>query len=211
MELRDAIDQITTIRSQLAATEHLKSLRAVPVAVSGLLAIAAALAQVAWLEQPLEYPRRYLLIWCGAAVVSALLAGFVVARRTLRCPGELSAANAWLAVRQFCPSLVVGAIVTWFVVAEQPQLLWILPGMWQLLFGLGNLAAHRLLPAPAVFIGIAYVATGTCCLWFGERALEPWAMGLPFAAGQLALAGILWWHHERSEYDLFPSRSGGQR
>ncbi len=199
MHLRDAIDQITTIKSQLAATEHLKSLRAVPVAVSGLLAILAAIAQALWLEHPLDYPRRYLLLWCGAALVSAVLAGAVVARRTLRCPGELSAANAWLAVRQFAPCLVVGAIVTWFVVGREPRLLWLLPGLWQLLFGLGNLAAHRLLPRPAFLIGVSYVATGTCCLWFGERALDPWAMGLPFAAGQLSLAAVLWWHHERSE------------
>lgn len=199
MELRDAIDQITTIRSQLAATEHLKSLRAIPVAASGLFAVLAAIAQTIWLENPLDYPRRYLLIWCGAALLSTLLAGAVVARRTLRCPGELSAANAWHAVRQFAPCLLVGAIVTWFVVAEQPRLLWLLPGLWQLLFGLGNLAAHRLLPAPAFLVGVAFVTTGACCLWFGTRALEPWAMGLPFAAGQLALAAILWWHHERNE------------
>lgn len=205
MELRDAIDQITTIRSQLAATEHLKSLRAIPVALSGVLAIAAAIAQSLWLENPIENPRRYLMLWCGAAVISGVLAAVVVARRTYRCPGELSAANAWLAVRQFAPSLVVGAIVTWFVVDRIPHLLWILPGLWQLLFGLGNLAAHRLLPAPAFFVGVTFVATGTCCLWFGELALDPWAMGLPFAAGQLALASILWWHHERPQSSLFPS------
>ncbi|MFN3242346.1 MAG: hypothetical protein ACE37K_12625 [Planctomycetota bacterium] len=207
MELRDAIDQITTIRSQLAATEHLKSLRAVPVAFSGLLAIAAAFAQVLWLENPLDYPRRYLLIWCGAAIVSGMLATIVVARRTLRCPGELSAANAWQAVRQFAPSLLVGAIVTWFVVGEQPQLLWLLPGLWQLLFGLGNLAAHRLLPPPAFSVGLMFVVTGACCLYLGPRALEPWAMGVPFAAGQLALAAILWWHNERNEPFLAMERT----
>ncbi len=199
MELRDAIDQITTIRSQLAATEHLKSLRAIPVALSGVLAVVAAVVQTYWLEAPLDDPKRYLMLWCGAALISGVLASAVVARRTFRCPGELSAANAWLAVRQFAPSLVVGAIVTWFIVDRLPHLLWVLPGLWQLLFGLGNLAAHRLLPAPAVFVGVTFVATGTCCLWFGEAALHPWAMGLPFAAGQLALAAILWWHHERPE------------
>jgi hypothetical protein len=199
MELRDAIDQITTIRTQLAATEHLRSLRAVPVAASGLLAILAAIAQLLWLEDPMSYPRRYLLIWCGAALISGIAASLVVARRVLRCPGALSVANARLAAMQFTPCLVVGAVVTWFVVARMHEQLWILPGLWQLLFGLGNLAAHRLLPAPALSIGVMFLASGTCCLWFEERALDPWAMGLPFAAGQLSLAAILWWHHERAE------------
>jgi hypothetical protein len=204
MELRDAIDQITTISSQLAATERLKSLRAIPVAISGVLAIAAAITQTLWLENPVDFPRRYLLLWCGTAVISGIVACVVVARRTYRCSGELSAANAWLAVRQFAPSLVVGAIVTWFVLDRIPHMLWILPGLWQLLFGLGNLAAHRLLPDPALFVGVTFVATGTSCLWFGDLALNPWAMGLPFAAGQLSLASILWWHHERPQSSNHP-------
>lgn len=201
MKLRDAIDQISTIHTQLAATEHLRSLRAIPVALSGVLAILAALAQVVWLDDPMAYPRRYLLIWCGAAGISGVVASLVVARRVVRSSGALSAANARLAAMQFAPCLVVGAIVTWFVVVRMHDRLWLLPGLWQLLFGLGNLAAHRLLPAPATLVGVMFIASGGCCLWFEERALDPWAMGMPFAAGQLALAAILWWHHERGEVE----------
>ena len=43
-----------------------------------------------------------------------------------------------------------------------------------------------------------FLASGACCLWFREQALHPWAMGLPFVVGQLTLAAILWWHHERT-------------
>ena len=129
MELRDAIDHISTIRSQLAATEHLKSLRAIPVAISGLLAIAAAITQTIWIESPIDYPRRYLLLWCATAIISGTIASAVVALRTLRSTDDLSTANAWLAVRQFAPSLIVGAIVTWLITTRLPNELWILPGM----------------------------------------------------------------------------------
>ena len=135
MELDDAIAQITTIRTQLAATEHLRSLRALPVAASGLLAVAGAVAQPWLAADPQRDPATYLWLWCGLAVLSGLLATMVVVRRALRCPGALSIANARLAALQFVPSLAVGAIVTWFVAAEEPQLLWLLPGLWQLLFG----------------------------------------------------------------------------
>lgn len=199
MELRDAIEQISTIRTQLAATERLRSLRAIPVALSGVLAILAALLQPTWVADPLAEPSGYLLLWCGAAAVSGTVAGLVVLRRVRRCPSALTAANARLAATQFAPSLLAGAVVTWFVASRLPQHLWLLPGLWQLLFGLGNLAAYRLLPAAAVSVGVLFLASGTCCLWFGERALDPWAMGLPFAVGQFALAAILWWHNERSE------------
>lgn len=203
MELRDAIEQISRIHTQLAATERLRSLRAIPVALSGVFAVAIALLQPTIVGNPLARPDLYLLLWCGAAITSGVLAAAVVVRRALRTPGALSVANARLAAMQFLPCLVVGVIVTWFVAVRMPHELWLLPGLWQLLFGLGNLAAHRLLPLPGVFIGIAFLATGSCCLWFEERALDPWAMGLPFASGQLALAAILWWHHERNEPDAF--------
>ena len=199
MQLREAINQITTIRSQLAATEHLKSLRAVPVATSGAMAVAAALTQATWINDAADSPGSYLLIWCIAAIVSSGLAAVLVARRTLRSHDQLSAANALQALRQFAPPLLVGAIVTWFIYDQHAALLWLLPGLWQLLFGLGNLATHRLLPAPAVAVGVMFLVTGACCLWLGERALEPWAMGVPFAAGQTALAVILWWHNERGD------------
>lgn len=199
MELRDAIDQISTIRTQLAATERLHSLRAVPVALSGVLALLAAVLQPLWVGDPLANATAYLQLWCGAAAISGTAATLVVLRRVRRCPSALTAANARLAAMQFAPSLVAGAVVTWFVVTRMPHQLWLLPGLWQLLFGLGNLAAHRLLPASAAAVGLLFLATGTCCLWFEERALDPWAMGLPFATGQLALAAILWWNNERSE------------
>jgi hypothetical protein len=199
MELRDAIDQITAIRSQLAATEHVRSLRAIPIAVSGLLAIAAALLQPWLCADPLTESTTWLWLWCGTAVFSGLLAAVVAVRRAFSSTHSLSVANARLAVVQFCPSLLVGIVVTWFVMARLPAQLWLLPGLWQLLFGLGNLAAHRLLPAPAAIVGVLFLASGTANLWFLERALDPWAMGLPFATGQLTLAAILWWHHERVE------------
>lgn len=197
MELRDAIDQISAIRSHLAATERLRSLRAVPVALSGVLALVAATVQAAWLGDPLYEARCYLLLWCGTAVISGLAASVVVLRRVQR-ESPLDLAHARRAAVQFAPCLFVGAVVTWFVVERLPYQLWVLPGLWQLLFGLGNLAAHRLLPRPALFVGVLYLATGTTCLWFGESALDPWAMGLPFAVGQLALAAMLWWQNERA-------------
>ena len=198
MELRHAIQQVTTIRSQLAATEHLASLRASPVAVSGLLAVVAAVVQARFLERPLDDPLGYLIIWGAAAVLGAGVAAAMVARRTLGVSDTFSAINALQAVRQFTPCLAVGATVTWFVLERQPELLWLLPGLWQMLFGLGNLAAARFFPTPAAAVGAMFLVTGACCLWLGERALAPWAMALPFAAGQLALAAIIW-RHQRNE------------
>ncbi len=202
MELRDAIDQISAIRTHLAATERLRGLRAVPVAFSGLLAVAAAGAQAVWIADPVADVGRYLALWVGVAAISALAAGLELSWRLYRAPSRLSVDNALLALRQFAPSSFAGAVVTIAVVVHLPEQLWILPGLWQLLFGLGVMAAHRLLPGPVFAIGVLYLATGTACVTAGPGSLSPLAMGMPFAAGQLSLAGILWWHQERREGGL---------
>jgi hypothetical protein len=198
MELRDAIDQITTIRTQLAATERLRSLRAVPVALSGAMAFAAALVQQQLLTDPAHDLARYLMLWIGTALLSGIAGAATVVRAAQRSESALGLANARHASLQFAPSLVAGAIVTAFIALRMPEHLWLLPGLWQILFGLGNLAAQLLLPAPARLVGALFLASGALCLWLGEAALDPWAMGLPFTVGQLSLAAILWWHHERA-------------
>lgn len=192
MELRDAIDQITAIRTQLACTQRLRGLSTATVAFSSAMALLAAAAQGLWLEDVTLDPRRYLLLWVGAALIAGLAASLAVARRTRTERSELGIASARLAVEQFAPCLAAGAVCTSFVALRLPDQLWLLPGLWQLLFGLGTLAAHRLLPGGSFAVGAFYLATGGACLWLGPAALQPWAMGFPFAAGQGALATLLW-------------------
>jgi hypothetical protein len=40
--------------------------------------------------------------------------------------------------------------------------------------------------------GVWYLLTGMACIMLANgRALSPWAMGIPYGAGQLLVAGIL--------------------
>jgi len=40
--------------------------------------------------------------------------------------------------------------------------------------------------------GVWYLLTGLACIAMGgDRAFSPWAMGLPFGAGQLLVAAVL--------------------
>src|SRR5262249_57792606 len=75
MELRDAYDQISVIHAQLAATERLRGLRALPVAFSGALALLAATVQSWWIADPQRDVARWLSLWIAAAAISFLAAG----------------------------------------------------------------------------------------------------------------------------------------
>ena len=73
-----------------------------------------------------------------------------------------------------------------------------LPGLWQIIFGLGVFASSRLLPRAIYMVGVWYLCTGLSCLALlgPARSLSPWAMGLPFTLGQLFVAVSLSVSHD---------------
>ena len=199
MGLRNAISQLSHIRSQMARSERLRGLRAVPVGVSGLMALAAAVLQPVLISEPKAQFALYLVLWVGVASLSAFT-GFL--EMTVRCRvsgSSLTRATTFLSLEQFLPSVVAGAVVTTVITVTAPDQVWMLPGLWQILFGLGVFSFARLLPRPILFVAGYYLMTGAVVLCLGEAALHPWAMGLPFGAGQILTAGILYWTLERPE------------
>ncbi len=194
MELRDALTQITEIRVQLARTEVFRGYRAMPVAFSGVLALATAGFQAAWVRDPLHQLTAYLSLWIGAAVLSALAAGAEMIIRARSSASPWTREITWLAVEQFVPCLVAGGLVTFVLTRFAPESLWILPGLWQVLFSLGVFASCRLLPRATFGVALFYLGSGlaTMALARGNAALSPLAMGLPFGVGQLLAAAVLY-------------------
>ena len=110
----------------------------------------------------------------------------------------------WLALEQFCPCLIGGALVTVVLLRAAPESLWMLPGLWQIFYSLGIFASCRLLPRPTFWVAVFYLGTGLAVLaWpHGEAALSPWTMGVPFGAGQLLAAAVLYRTLERDHVSI---------
>ena len=201
MELHEALASIREIRLHAQGAGRFHGYKALPIAGSGVIAIVAAVAQPLIVSEPEARVGAYLLLWLGAALFGGLAAatGVWVDRRAA---GPSAGADLTrLAVGQFLPCLAAGALVTVTVARHAPQIAWILPGIWQVLFSLGVFASCRLLPAPIALVGVFYLLTGAANLAGGAlfEPFSPWAMGFPFAAGQLAIAGVLYWHLERPD------------
>jgi len=194
MELRDALTQISEIRQQMARTEVFRGYRALPVAFSGVLAVAAAVGQAVVIRDPSRQIHAYLALWVGTAVVSAVAAGSEMVLRSRRNGSSLGREVTWLAVEQFLPSLAAGAMLTIVLVRSAPECLWMLPGLWQILFSLGVFASCRLLPRATFGVALFYLMAGllTIALAGGDASFTPWAMGLPFGVGQFFAAGVLY-------------------
>jgi hypothetical protein len=200
MELREALTQITEIRLQLAQTEVFRGYRAMPVAFSGVVALLAGLIQAATVADPIAEIGAYLTLWVGAAVVSGAAAGLEMMIRARNASSTMTREMTWLALEQFCPSLVAGALLTIVLLRAAPESLWMLPGLWQIVFSLGIFASCRLLPRATFWVAAFYLVTGLTVLTLarGNGALSPWAMALPFGAGQLLAAAVLYSTLERA-------------
>ena len=203
MELRDALSQIAEIRARVAAAERFRGYRAAPVALAGGFAVAAALLQRHLLADPTADLAGYLALWLTTAFLGAAVSASGVWLRHRHGDDPLAKQRTWLAVSQFVPCLAAGGLVTLVIARHLPEHARLLPGLWQVFFSLGVFASARLLPRAILGVGAFYLAAGTVNLTFagGPLAFQPWAMGLPFAAGHFLTAVILYWNLERDRHD----------
>lgn len=196
-ELHEALSQIREIRTRIESTQAFRGYRAVPTAVSGVFALAAAFAQHLWIDT--GDLRSYVWLWVGCALASMALAGIAMAVHCTQSASPLTRARSLLAIAKLGAPLAVGALITWILVRTAPEAGWVLPGLWQLLFALGLFASASLLPRAILGVALFYVATGAFVLALGPRALAPSSMGVPFAVGQVAAAMILALSRESSD------------
>ena len=180
------------MRRQVARATEFRGYGPATLAGTALFAIVAAAAQVRWVPDPANHFASYLGIWILTAVASAGLIWMQMQTRSRRIHSGLADEMIRMAVEQFLPSAVAGALITVVLARYVPQALWMLPGLWQIVYSLGVFSSCRFLPRPMLAAGAWYLLTGLACLALGEsRALSPWAMGVPYAVGQLLVAGIL--------------------
>lgn len=191
-ELHKALGDISSIRRQVAQSTQFRGYGPATLATTGAIALLAAAAQSHWLPNPAEHVWIYLRIWLATAVVSASITGAQMYTRTRRIHSGLSDEMIRMAVEQFLPAAGAGLLITYVLVHYAGSVLWMLPGLWQVIFSLGIFSSCRFLPRPMAAAGAWYMLTGLACLTLGDvRAFAPWTMGIAFGMGQLLIAGIL--------------------
>ncbi|HVX13873.1 MAG TPA: hypothetical protein VHC22_22005 [Pirellulales bacterium] len=198
--LDEALAQISDIRSHLARSETFRGYRSTIVGFSAVAAFTAAALQAWLIPDPSSAMEKYLVLWIGAAALSLVVAAVEMSVRCARALSPLSVRHTRLAVEQFLPCLVAGGLLTMAVVRYAAESAWMLPGLWSIVFSLGVFASWRLLPRPAFWVAVWYLAAGTVCLATarGGHALSPWAMAGTFGVGQTLAAAILYYTLERN-------------
>jgi hypothetical protein len=199
MDVREALSQISEIRQQMARSEIFRGYRSIPVAMTGVVGIVAACLQTSFVTEPAQHLDRYLLFWIAIAGIGIALPAVQLVRRVCLAGPGVSRELARLAVEQFTPCILVGALVTLCLYHGPVESLWILPGLWAFFFAMGIFSSCRLLPPQVVWVGLYYLLCGCYCLIHGHsaQAFAPWQMGISFGGGHLLTAAILYWTLER--------------
>jgi hypothetical protein len=200
MPLDEALAQISDIRGHLARTEIFRGYRSATVGFSAVVAVGAAALQAALIPDPVHAAGDYLILWVGAAALCLLVTAVEMSIRCARAVSVLATRHACLAVEQFLPCVVAGALLTAVLFRYAGEALWMLPGLWSILFSLGIFASWRLLPRETFAVAVYYLLAGALCLVVarGDRSFAPWAMGATFGIGQTLAAAVLYYTLERS-------------
>lgn len=193
-DLDKALADITAIRVQMARGTEFQGYGPITVAATGLLAFIGAGAQALWLSDPANNVFSYVALWVATAAISVILIAIEMVARSRRIHSGLADEMIHAATEQFIPAGAAGMLLTVVLFRFAPESLWMLPGLWQIVFSLGFFASCRSLPRPMFVVGVWYLVMGLASLSLanGAQAFSPWAMALPFGFGQLLMAGILY-------------------
>jgi hypothetical protein len=198
-DIRQALAEINAIRTQVARDTQFRGYGPVTIAATGVLALLVAALQSRVYGDSSDF-LSFLAIWVATAAVSIALTATETIRRARRVHSGLANEMLQAAVEQFLPALIVGVLLTAVMLWAAPRDVWMLPGLWQLLFSLGVFASCRFLPRQTMLVGIWYLVAGLACLVLqsGPKNFSPWSMGIPFGVGQLLVAGVLKYGFEES-------------
>ena len=126
-------------------------------------------------------------MWVATAAVSVILIGIEMVARTRRIHSGLADEMIHAATEQFIPAGVAGALLTFVLYRFAPQSLWMLPGLWQIVFSLGLFASCRSLPRPMFAAARLVSRAGPCQSRIRERRrmrFRPMRWRCPSASGR---------------------------
>lgn len=198
MELNEALSQISEIRRHLATTEVFRGYRSATTAFSAAVALVACAIHAWWLPQDIN---AYLWLWLAAAVISLTVVGAEMVIRSRRSQSSLQREMTLIAVEQFVPCLMAGGLLTYVLLHFAFHTLWMLPGLWAVLFSLGVFSSRRVLPKGTSIVGAWYLLSGILCVAVASspqrQVPSPWEMAACFGVGQSLAAFVLFWNLER--------------
>jgi hypothetical protein len=192
-DVERALSEIADIRAHLAASTQFRGIAPEANVLTCVLSLAVAAAQTVWPEALAADASRYVAVWAAVAVACTLIVATEAISRAQRLHGRMAESMLGMALNHGLPFAAAGIVLTVAIWRFFPGGLWMLPGVWLILVGLLGFSVLSSVPTALGWVAGWYFLSGTAVLgvagWNGT--LSPWMMGVPFAAGQAAVAFVL--------------------
>ncbi len=204
MQLHEALSDIAEIKAVLDRNQSYRGFRSIAIGISAALVLLGAFVQLHY--DITRFPSRYLQVWlCVATASLAVTVVEMIVRGRISNDLVVWKMHGRVAT-SLAPSFFVGALVTAALVIDTRNTLtlsrdnvWLLPGVWALIYSLGLFNCCNLLHRTTRFAACYFLISGFLYLvlnW-NYRVVEAWQMVAIFGVGQLLLAAILYWKVER--------------
>jgi len=184
VEIQKALHQISEIHGHLAKSHVYRGYRAVPVALSGVLALVAAAAQTRLVGNgSAEHHFVFVLYWMAVGLISSATAAGGIVYSYLREESQLARRRTRATVGQLLPCLVAGGGVAVLLARPGSDTIAFIPGLWAVLFSLGIFASRPYLPRITGWVALYYLAAGALLLAMAGEPTTLSGWGTSFTVG----------------------------
>src|SRR5215472_8623978 len=133
-------------------------------------------------------PRAWLGVWLAEAIISLLIAGWLMDRKARKLNAALFSGTGRKVVFSLSPPMVVGALLT--VVLFRAGMVQVIPGMWLLLYGTGVVTGGMFSVSIVPVMGICFMLFGAAGL-FVPNLSGNWLMALGFGGLHIIFGTII--------------------
>ncbi len=190
MHLDDALDKLEAIHAQVLRSETYRGFRALPTALSGAIALCAAVLQSRF--APAADATAFAHWWMGVAVLASMVGASDLVLHWVR-GGADARWRSLQVLRQIGAPFGIGALFTFALLQVGGEAVTLLPGVWAACFGAAIVSARPFLPERISAAAGFYLVAAVALLVRDLRAPvpEPLGMGITFGVGQLLAAFAL--------------------
>ena len=147
-DLDQALVDIRNIRRQVARTTEFRGYGPFTLSATSAIALLAGAAQSHWIPEPATHPEQYVALWLTTGVLCAALIATQMLTRARRLHSGMADEMVRMAVTQFLPAGIAGAILPLVLLHITHSVFWMLPG----------LVANRLQPRRLCFLSMPAAA-----------------------------------------------------
>jgi hypothetical protein len=167
-----AIDNLRYIRETM---ERASAFTAVPGWGQVVIGVTALVATYLAAQQPT--PRGWLFVWVADAIISLLIAGWLMDRKARALGVPLLSGPGRKVAFSLSPPMIVGALLT--VALFRVGLVSAIPAVWLLLYGTGVVTGGMFSVSVVPVMGICFMVLGAAAL-FAPASLGNWLMAAGF-------------------------------